>query len=408
MSDPVRPYRVLHTSDWHIGHELFGHAREVEHDVFLEWLLDLLEREEVDLLLVTGDIYDVANPPIVAMARLYRFLREATARCPDLTIALIGGNHDSAARINLPSELLGPGRVHLVGSLPRRDGRTDCERLLLPLLGRDGITAAWLAAVPYCRPGDLGPAGLAGLYAEVVDAGVKLAGDLPLILTGHLHVSGGDTSEQSERRITVGGEEAEAATLFDGRAAYVALGHLHRPQLIPGDTPIRYAGSPFPLSATERMYRHSVTLVELAASGAVIREEPIPRPAPFLAIPTAGALPLADVEAAINALELDADRPRGLQPFVEVSVLVAGPEPHLQARVLAALADRPVRLTRIVRVPVTTASGRGIDGREADLAELRPESVFAEFYEREHGAVPPDDLMKAFLALAIEAQGDVP
>jgi exonuclease SbcD len=407
MTDSIRPYRILHTSDWHIGHELFGHARDAEHDVFLEWLLGTLEREEVDLLLVTGDIYDVANPPIAAMARLYRFVRDATRRSPALTIVLIGGNHDSAARIDLPSALLGPGRVHLVGALPRKNGGTDCERVLLPLRGRDGATAAWLAAVPYCRPGDLGPSGLPGLYAEVLDAGADLAGDLPLVVTGHLHVSGGDASEQSERRITVGGEEAEAATLFDGRAAYVALGHLHRPQRINADMPIRYAGSPFPLSATERLYRHSVSLVDLTPDGAVVREEGIPRPAPFIAVPAGGPLPLAEVEAAIAALDLGAEAPRGLQPFVEVSVLVDGPEPHLQSRILAALNGVPARLTRIVRVPVAQSTGRGIEKRKADLAELKPESVFAELFEREHGSSPPEDLMKAFLTLMIDAQGEV-
>ncbi len=405
MTEPARTYRVLHTSDWHIGHELFGHGRDAEHDVFLDWLLDRLRIEDADLLLVTGDIYDVANPPIAAMARLYRFLREATTQCPALTIAIIGGNHDSAARINLPSSLLGPSRVHLIGSLPRRDGATDCERLLIPLPGRDGVAVAWLAAVPYCRPGDLGGLGLPGLYAEVLNAGAEAAGHLPLILTGHLHVSGGDVSEQSERRITVGGEEAEAASLFDGRAAYIALGHLHRPQLIHGETPIRYAGSPFPLSAAERLYRHSVSIVDLGPDGAAIREEPIPRPAAFIAVPADGPLPLSDVEAAIAALELDADLPRGLQPFLEVSVLVDGPEPHLQTKILSALSGKPARLTRIVRVQAREASGRGIEGRQSDLTELKPEAVFAELFEREHGGKPPADLMQAFLTLMIDAQG---
>ena len=405
MTDALRPYRVLHTSDWHMGHELFGHVREVEHDAFLDWLLDRLKTEDADLLLVTGDIYDVANPPIAVMARFYRFLRDATTACPQLTVVIIGGNHDSAARINLPSALLGPGRVHLVGSLPRKDGATDCDRLLLPLPGRAGATAAWLAAVPYCRPGDLASRGLEGLYAEVLDAGKERSGALPLILTGHLHVWGGDVSEQSERRIAVGGEEAEAATLFDDRAAYVALGHLHRPQDIQGATPIRYAGSPFPLSATERLYRHSVTLVDLVDGGARIREEPIPRPAPFLAIPDRGPMPLADVEEAIAALDLDADVVRGLQPFVEISVLVDGPEPHLQTRVLAALSGKPVRLTRIVRVQANEPDGRAIAARQADLSELKPEAVFAELFEREHGSEPPAALVNAFLSLMIDVQG---
>jgi exonuclease SbcD len=403
---PTRPLRLVHSSDWHIGHELFGHARDAEHDAFLAWLIDRLETEEADVLLVTGDVYDVANPPVAAMERLYRFLRETTERCPMLQIVMVGGNHDSAARINLPAALLGRGRVHLVGSLPRRDGALDGDRLLVPLRDRDGATAAWLAAVPYCRPGDLGPGALAGLYAEVLAMGAERAGELPLVVTGHLHVAGGDVSEHSERRLTIGGEEAEAATLFDARAAYVALGHLHRPQQIAGDVPIRYAGSPFPLSATERSYRHSISIIELAAGGATVREEAIPRPVPFLLVPEDRARPIAEVEAALAALMLEEGLERGLQPFIEVSVLVDGPEPGLQARILAALDGKPVRLTRVVRASARETGPGILAPRAADLADLQPEAVFAELHADRHGNAPSDDLARAFAILLIETQGE--
>lgn len=404
MTESIPAFRLIHSSDWHIGHELFSHERETEHDAFLSWLLDRLIVEEADLLLVTGDIYDVANPPASAMARLYAFLRDATTRCPNLQIVIIGGNHDSAARINLPAALLGPGRIHLVGSLPRANGVADLDRLLIPLTDRTGTPAAWLAAVPYCRPGDMGPGGLPELYANVLTAGAARADGLPLIVTGHLHVAEGDISEHSERRITVGGEEAQATALFDDRAAYVALGHLHRPQTIKGDTLIRYAGSPFPLSATERLYRHSVSIVDLAPDGARVREEEIPRIVPFLTIPADGPKPISEVEVAIQGLDHDHDLPRGLHPFVEVSVLVDGPEPNLQARIMTALDGKAVRLTRIARVSAREATKQAIAERDVDLAELLPDAVFAELFERAHGSEPPDDLKQAFQTLLIETQ----
>ncbi|GFZ86553.1 exonuclease SbcCD subunit D [Sphingobium fuliginis] len=404
MTESIPAFRLIHSSDWHIGHELFSHEREAEHGAFLSWLLDRLIAEEADLLLITGDIYDVANPPVSAMARLYAFLRDATTRCPNLQIVIIGGNHDSAARINLPAALLGPGRIHLVGSLPRANGVADLDRLLIPLTDRTGKPAAWLAAVPYCRPGDTGAGGLAELYANVLTAGAARADELPLIVTGHLHVAEGDISEHSERRITVGGEEAQATALFDDRATYVALGHLHRPQTIKGDTLIRYAGSPFPLSATERLYRHSISIVDLAAGGASVRDEEIPRLVPFLTIPADGPKPIGEVEIAIQGLDFDPDMPRGLHPFVEVSVLVDGPEPKLQARVMAALDGKAVRLTRIARVSAREATNQAIAERDVDLAELLPDAVFAELFERAHGSEPPDDLKQAFQTLLIETQ----
>lgn len=392
---------LIHTSDWHIGHELHGHCREAEHDAFLAWLLDRLDAEHADVLLVAGDVYDVANPPVAAMQRLFTFLRKACARRPGLQVVIVGGNHDSAGRVDLPQALLGEGRVRLVGALPRRDGAVDLERLLVPLTGSGGEVAAWLAAVPYCRAGDLGGGTLATLYDEVLEHGSARAAGLPLVVSGHLHVAGGAVSEMSERRITIGGEEAQAASLFDERAAYVALGHLHRAQSISGPVPIRYSGSPFPLSATERDYRHSISVVRFAGGKVEVRDEPIPRPAAFIAVPAAGPAPLAEVEAALRALACDPESSEALRPFVEISVLVEGPEPHLQSRVLAALEGKPVRLTRIVRVAKALPGGSGPAGTGQELSQLSPDAVFAELHESVHGGAPADDLVRAFAGLLI-------
>lgn len=393
---------LIHTSDWHLGHELHAHTREDEHDVFLAWLLEQIEEVDADVLLVTGDVYDVANPPITAMRRLFTFLNAATQRRPNLQIIILGGNHDSAGRIDLPAALLGDGNVRFVGALPRQNGAPDIDALLIPLGGTDAEPAGLLAAIPFCRPGDLGQHSLASLYAEVADRAVAEAGDRPLILTGHLHVAGGEVSELSERRIVVGGQEAEAASLFDPRAAYVALGHLHRPQTITAAMPVRYAGSPFPLSASERGYRHSLTIVEFADGKASLQEVPIPRPAPFLAVPADGAASLDEVIAELEALVIDPDTPPGRRPFLEISVAVDGPDPHLQALVLAAIADKAVRLTRIrqVRDADATDLAEGLTGD--DLDELLPADVFAAAFAKAHpGADLPGSLASAFEELLV-------
>ncbi|MFC3175028.1 exonuclease SbcCD subunit D C-terminal domain-containing protein [Novosphingobium bradum] len=404
------PPTLVHTSDWHLGHELADHPREAEHRLFLAWLLDQLDEQSADVLLVTGDVYDVANPPVSAMRQLYGFLHEACRRRPALQVVILGGNHDSAGKIELPGHLLGEGQVRLVGSLPRRDGQADAETLLVPLAGADGETAAWLAAVPFCRPGDLGAETLQQLYTRVADTAFARAEGLPVILSGHLHVSGGAVSELSERRIVVGGQEAEAASLFDPRAAYVALGHLHRPQQIAAECLVRYAGSPFPLSATERPYRHSITVLEVSPEKrsegeAQVREVLIPRPVPFLAVPETGAKPLDEVVGLIEALELDDSLAPELTPFLEVNVLVTGPEPHLQARIHAALADKPLRLTRIVRQVAGSAEGAPASLSATDLADLMPEAVFASLHAQRFGGEPPaEDLARAFAELLVEAQ----
>ena len=402
---PQSPLTLIHTSDWHLGHELATHPREAEHDAFLNWLLDRIEELAVDVLLITGDVYDVANPPVSAMRRLYRFLADAIARQPRLQVVILGGNHDSAGKIELPGHLLGEGRVRFVGALPRRDGKADCEAVLIPLEDRAGDVAAWLAAVPFCRPGDLGVETLQQLYARVAEAAFARAGALPVILSGHLHVAGGAVSELSERRVVVGGQEAAASTLFDHRAAYVALGHLHRPQWIKAETPVRYAGSPFPLSASERTYRHSITVLDIAGGTAEAREIAIPRPVPFFSVPENGARPLDDVVALLEALELDETLPPDLRPFVEVTVEVSGPEPHLQSRILAAIADKPLRLTRIHKQNAATGGDALSALAHAELADLQPGAVFAALHAQRYGEAEPDEgLVRAFNELLIEAQ----
>lgn len=403
---PPSALRLLHTSDWHIGQELHGHDRQEEHEAFLEWLIQQLGELDVDALVVTGDIFDVANPPVSATARFYGFLRDALARHPALQIVIVGGNHDSAARINLPGALLGRGRVHLVGQLPRCDGAVDFDALLVPLAGRDGVRAAVLAAIPYCRPGDLGRGDLSSLYSEVTHAATERADGLPVVLTGHLHVGGGDVSTDSERRIVIGGEEVEASTLFDARVAYVALGHLHRPQNISGATLIRYAGSPLPLSVAERDYRHSVTIVDLGGGDPQVSVIEIPRLAAFVSFPADGAQPLDDVEAALTAFDFGEPASPGRRPFVEVAVLLDRPQPGVTARVHAALEGKPIRLTRIRSVYPDAPVRDGLAGRGEALDALEPEAVFASLHSERHGAEPDPALARAFAELVIAVQSD--
>jgi DNA repair protein SbcD/Mre11 len=147
--------RVIHTSDWHLGQGLYGFDRGVEHDVFLNWLASQLTDLGADALIVTGDIYDTVNPPMPAQQRLYQFVSRTLTKSPLLQIVFIGGNHDSAARLELPKHLLDVDRVHLIGGMPRYDGQPRVERTLIKLRDETGTPCMICAAVPYLRPGDL-------------------------------------------------------------------------------------------------------------------------------------------------------------------------------------------------------------------------------------------------------------
>lgn len=393
--------RVIHTSDWHLGQEFYGFDRGVEHDAFLNWLAGQLTDLGADALIVTGDVYDTVNPPIPAQQRLYQFVSRTLTESPLLQIVFIGGNHDSAARLELPKYLLDADRVHLIGGMPRYDGQPIVERTLIKLRDETGTPRMICAAVPYLRPGDLpivgsGESPLKTLYREVIKAANILHGDLPLIVTDHLHLIGGAVSELSERRIIIGGEEAVSADIFPASVAYVALGHLHKPQSISGQTVIRYAGSPFPMSVTERDYQHSIVVIDIDKMKGVKTDlVRTPRPVAFHRVPAVGAAPLDIVEDELCRLEFD-DPGEHRRPFLEVAVQLDGPEPELRRRIDAALKGKPVRLTRIV--PQTQGQGGTLADaveRGTTLEELEPAHVFARRYREHYGGEPPEDLKQA-------------
>src|SRR4051794_2865631 len=225
--------RLLHTSDWHLGHTLKEVAREHEHAAFLAWLLDTCEREEPDVLVITGDIFDSATPPASAERMWFELLAAARRRLPALDIVAIAGNHDSPARLGAASAVLRELGVHVVGALPRDDrGGLDLARILVPVAGGAGL----VAAVPFLRPTDVAADledPLAAVYAEVIDAArAQRRADQALIVLGHLYVTGAEPSVLSERRVSIGGQESASLRLFPDDIDYVALGHLHRAQRV--------------------------------------------------------------------------------------------------------------------------------------------------------------------------------
>ena len=403
--------RVIHTADWHLGAELHGYDRSYEHETFLDWLVETLHAVGADALIVAGDVYHSVNPTVRAQKILFRTLFRLRERLPDLQTVLIGGNHDSPARLELPAELLGGETLRVVGAMPRPE---DC---LAPLSDARGAVACVCGAVPYLRPGDLDPADpeatedaahpVAKVYAAVADAARRLYPEAPLILTGHLHVAGGAVSELSERKVLIGGSEATPAGVFPAQALYVALGHLHRPQVLGRAPLLRYAGSPFPMSTTERDYRHSLTQIDIEGGDLRMEEIAIPRPVSFLRVPEAGALPLEEAEAALRALRLAETAPER-RAYLEVAVRLDGPEPDLRRRIEEALGETPARLTRILRETPTGASAVGGSAAPEELDALTPIEMFSRKHRDLYGAEPSEELVRAFVALEAAAQDASP
>lgn len=400
--------RILHTSDWHLGHTLRELDRGPEHAAFLAWLLDQLDTHEVDALLVAGDVFDTANPSAAAQEAYYRFLGEARRRRPELDIVVIAGNHDAPSRIDAPRAVLSSLGVHVVGALPRLDRHTvDVDRILFPLTGASGQVQAWVGAVPFLRPADLPPVeagdalieGVREVYRQVGEALRERASDgQALLAMGHAYMVGGAISKVSERLILGGNQHALPVDVFGDDLAYVALGHLHRAQRVGGREGVRYCGSPIPLALDERTYRHQIVIASLeGASLSEVTVVPVPRTVDIVRIPSQGAGPFEEVAAALAALP-EASGDPSLWPLLDVHIQLDEPEPGLQARVVAAAEGRSGRVVK-VSTHRTGAEDAGDTPVPEDLADLSPHEVFRRCWAASHEGEPTAEVAAVFASL---------
>ncbi len=403
--------RIIHSADWHIGQTLNGWNRDAEHSAFLARLPELVRNHEVDALVVAGDIFDGVNPSSDATKMLYDALAALQASHRGLQTILIAGNHDAAGRLEAPRALFEAIGVRVVGMVHREGlaGPLDLSRHLMPVSDSSGEIRSYVLAIPYLRAGDLPAiqqkeeddvvssiiAGTRRFYADAVAAARKQIGDLPLIVTGHLHCAGATETEGSERRIYVGGEHAVPDDIFPSDVAYVALGHLHKAQPV-GRQTVRYSGSPFPMSATEIDYEHGVTLVDLASSGTRCEHIQLPRTVPFIRLPNAGSLSVAELPTAITALGIDASKGKDTRPFVNVVVRPDGPSAGLLGEILSLMEEYPVRCAGVkIDRPAKMRGEAEPEPRKA-LSECDPTDLFEKAFLDLHGQEPGEQHRTAF------------
>jgi exonuclease SbcD len=218
-----------------------------------------------------------------------------------------------------------------------------------------------------------------------------------LIVTGHLHVLGAIESEGAERRILVGGQHAVPHSIFPAEADYVALGHLHKAQCVGRDV-VRYSGSLIPLSATERPYRHSVTLISVESSGVTTEQIPLERPIPFLRLPAAGEVQLGDLHDHLVQLGLAGDLEPHLRPFVQVCLAREGLLSGYREELDRIAEDFPVRIVEARVRPLAGEIVQTDSTAEAfvNLAERDPEEMFKLAFEKKFGSEPTPEHLDVF------------
>lgn len=282
--------KILHTSDWHIGRMLYGRRRYKEFEEFLSWLSEIIHQEQVDVLLVAGDVFDTSAPSNRAQALYYQFLcRISASRCR--YVVVIAGNHDSSSFLNAPRELLRALNVHVIGAVTE-----NLEDEVLLLSNQEGTPALIVCAVPYLRDRDIRVVeageriedkenklveGIRGHYAKVAGLAEQkrkaLGIEIPIIAMGHLFTAGGRTvDDDGVRELYVGSLAHVSAGIFPDCIDYLALGHLHVPQKVAGSEVMRYSGSPLPMGFGEARQEKSVCLVEFVSNKATVKLIKVP------------------------------------------------------------------------------------------------------------------------------------
>ena len=282
--------KILHTSDWHLGRTLYGRKRYEEFEAFLNWLAGLIDDEDVDVLLVAGDVFDNSTPSNRAQELYYRFLCRVAAS-PKRHVVVTAGNHDSPSFLNAPKELLKFLNVHVVGS-----ASDSPEDELIVLAGPDQEPRLIVCAVPYLRDRDIRTAeagesvedkerkiieGIRNHYRTVCELAEQkrtmLDKSVPIVAMGHLFAAGGETVDgDGVRELYIGSLAQVRRDVFPECIDYVALGHLHIPQRVGGSDFIRYSGSPLPIGFGEAQQEKGVVLVEFSSNAPSVTNIPVP------------------------------------------------------------------------------------------------------------------------------------
>ncbi|TMU89653.1 exonuclease SbcCD subunit D [Streptomyces sp. DASNCL29] len=376
--------RILHTSDWHLGRSFHRVGLLAAQREFIDHLVTTVRDRHIDAVVVAGDIYDRAVPPLAAV----ELFDDALHRLAGLGVptVMISGNHDSARRLGVGAGLIDRAGIHL---------RTDPAGCATPVVLSDDHGEVAFYGLPYLEPGlvreELG-ASAAGHTAVLGAAMDRVRADLATrpsgtrsVVLAHAFVTGGAVSD-SERDITVGGVASVPAEVFDG-VDYAALGHLHGCQTI--TERIRYSGSPLAYSFSEAAHRKSMWLVELGAAGGAPSCERVECPVPR---------PLARIRGRIEELLADPDLERHEEAWVEVT-LTDAVRPH---EPMARLARRFPHVLTLVFDPERPPE----DPLASYAQRLRGRSdrqIAEDFVAHVRGGRGPDEAERALLGDALEA-----
>jgi exonuclease SbcD len=382
--------KIVHTSDWHVGRRWKGIQRLDELAAVLEHLAAFIEKQSIDLVLHSGDVFESRNPPAEAEQLVNRFLVRVGRSGAHMLV--IAGNHDDPLRLDARSLLTEWVNVQILGrprSASRGGTRTIATR---------GGEEAVVAALPFASPGawvsalDLAgeEASARSQYARMFERAVQdLSGafrqDAVNLLMAHTHIEGASFGE-SERRVHIGEDWAASPEALPSSASYIALGHIHKPQKVAGPVPAYYAGSLLQMDFGEA--GEEKTFVVVTASPG--------QPATVEHVPYEGGLPLVDLRASLAELAETADRHR--TGWLRVTVPLTEKDPDLNRRVRQLLPN-----ALVVRAELPAAEERPDIRLETGAP---PVGHYAAYHLREHQRAAEVVVLDTFQDLYDQASGE--
>lgn len=321
--------KILHTSDWHLGHTLYGFDRQEEQADMLRQIVDIVREEQPDVFLMSGDVYHTSQPSAATQHLFADIMTDLHRAATNMQIFVTAGNHDSPSRHDIYTRPWQALNVHTVGSV-HADSLDD---MIFEIKGK-----GYVIAVPYVYWRNM-PENLYRNLAE--ECKRRNPEGLPVVMMAHTSVAGVNYSgHEHGTDLTVGGIDCIKPEEFGTGFDYLALGHIHKPQTLQDAAPmIRYSGTPLAVSFDEN-YEHSVTIINIEKGGAQpeIREIPIVNLHPLVTLPREGAA------AFDEALDLISELPDYLSAYVRLNVEIEDFLPlHAREKVLEAIASKECR-----------------------------------------------------------------
>ena len=373
--------KILHTSDWHLGHSLYNHDRTEEQASMLEQMADLVHKEKPDAFLLSGDVFHTDQPSAAVQRMLADALVAIHNAHPAMTIVCTAGNHDSASRhevFRLPWLSL---NVHSIGQL----SKDNPEHHIISIPGK-----GFVVAVPYCYERNIPE----GFFQQLLDRVQELNTlHLPVIMMAHTTMENSDLKGHDfKRSFTTVGIETMSISQTGRGYDYLALGHIHHAQWVKGGNHrVRYSGSPLPVSFDED-YEHSVSIVSIDAQG----DEPdlhtisIENPHPLVNLPSTG---FARWE---EAKELLKDFPSDIPAYIRLNIK------HQDFLPPTAL-DEAVKLTegkrcRFCLINLEKVEREEADGETLTIQQFQEESPLeiARMFAEQEGKSFDEDLIELF------------